>query len=196
MENCCIFAGNEIVMKFEDVLHNGMLWAVVYDGDTQDILTTTLSEWLDPVALRAFFTHNRDDLLSSFHITNLDTAIMDTIMDAASLSEALMEVRSGAGLDGLFRPLENSRIQEMVLSREKAKGKRTSGHASWLRLYAIKLDKDIYLITGGTIKLTQKMSDRPHTRNELEKIERVRNRLLDLGIVDTDGVLDYNKTEI
>lgn len=183
-------------MKFEDVLHNGKLWAVVYDGDTQDILTMTLSEWLDPVALRAFFIQNRDDLLSSFHITNLDTAIMDTITDAASLSEALMEARSGAGLNGLFRPLENSRIQEMVLSREKAKGKRTSGHASWLRLYAIKLDKDIYLITGGTIKLTQKMCDRPHTRNELEKIELVRNRLLDLGIVDADGVLDYNKTEI
>ena len=76
----------------------------------------------------------------------------------------------------------------MLLSREKAKGKRQTAHASWLRLYAIKLDKGIYLITGGAIKLTHLMSEREHTLNELKKMEMVRNYLLGNGIIDADGI--------
>lgn len=152
-------------MKFEDVLHTGKLWTVVYDG--------------------AFF-----------HITNLEQAIYDTIADAASLSCLILDIRPDLDLNALFRPLENSRIHEMLLSREKAKGKRISGHPSWRRLYALKLDDNIYLITGGAIKLTRQMSERPHTLNELRKMESVRNHLLDNGIVDSEGIKDYNDTKI
>ena len=183
-------------MKFEDVLHTGKLWAVVYDSDSQDILTKTLSGWMDLLSLRAFFTENRADLSAFFHITNLEQAIYDTIADTASLSCLILDIRPDLDLNALFRPLENSRIHEMLLSREKAKGKRISGHPSWLRLYALKLDDNIYLITGGAIKLTRQMSERPHTLNELRKMESVRNHLLDNGIVDSEGIKDYNDTEI
>ena len=175
-------------MRFEDVLHNGRLWAVVYDGDTQDILTKTFANWLDPWFLEDFFSRNSTDLETYFHITNIDAAIYDTIADAASLSCLILDIRPDANLDTLFRPLENQRILEMLLSREKAKGQRKSTHSSWLRLYAIKLDKGIYLITGGAIKLTHLMAEREHTLNELKKMEMVRNYLLDKGVVDADGI--------
>lgn len=175
-------------MRFEDILHNGRLWAVVYDGDTQDILTKTFANWLDPGFLEEFFSRNIKDLEAYFHITNLDQAIYDTIADAASFSCLILDIRPDADLDILFRPLENQRIREMLLSREKAKGKRTSSHNSWLRIYAIKLEKGIYLITGGAIKLTPLMSEREHTLQELKKMEMVRNYLLDSGIIDVDGI--------
>lgn len=178
----------EHCMRFEDVLHNGRLWAVVYDGDTQDILTKTFANWLNPAFLEDFFSRNSKDLEAYFHITNLDLAIYDTISDAVSLSCLILDIRPEANLDVFFRPLENQRIREMLLSREKAKGKRQSSHNSWLRIYAIKLDKGIYLITGGAIKLTHLMSEREHTLNELKKMEMVRNYLLDSGIVDADGI--------
>lgn len=128
-------------MKFVDILQNGKLWAVVYDGDEQDILSKTIGNWMDP-----------------------------------------------GYLDYLFRPLENQRIHEMLLSREKAKGKRSSTHNSWLRIYAIKLDEGTYLVTGGAIKLTHLMAEREHTLNELRKMEMVRNYLLDNGVRDADGI--------
>jgi hypothetical protein len=177
-------------MRFEDVLQNGKLWAVVYDGDNQDILTKTISNWLNPAFLEVFFNDNKKDLESYFHITNVDEAIYDTIADAASLSCLILDINPDANLDRLFRPLENQRIREMLLSREKAKGKRQSGHPSWLRIYAIKLDPEIYLITGGAIKLSYYMADREHTLNELKKMEMVRNFLIDNGIVDADGIND------
>lgn len=175
-------------MRFEDVLQNGKLWAVVYDGDEQNILTKTFENWLDPGYLENFFKKNMKDLETYFHITNLDVAIYDTVADAASLSCLMLDIRPEANLDYLFRPLENQRIHEMLLSREKAKGKRTSAHGSWLRIYAIKLGQGTYLITGGAIKLTHLMADREHTLEELKRMEMVRNYLLENGIIDIDGM--------
>ena len=169
---------------------NGRLWAVVYDGDDRDILTKTLTNWLDPEYLSLFFENNIKDLESFFHITDIDKAIYDTVVDAASLSCMILDLNPDAKLDTLFRPLENYRTHEMILSREKAKGRRTSNHGSWLRLYAIKLESNIFLITGGTIKLTHYMADRQHTLNELANIEKVRNLLLENGIIDYDSLKD------
>ena len=175
-------------MRFEDILHNGRLWAVVYDGDSQDILTKTFADWLDTSFLEEFFSRNIKDLETYFHITDLDQAIYDTIADAASLSCLILDIRPDANLDRVFRPLDNQRFREMLLSKEKAKGKRTTAHGSWLRIYAIKLEKGTYLITGGAIKLTRLMAEREHTLNELKRMEMVRNYLLDNGIIDADGI--------
>lgn len=180
-------------MKFEDVLHNGKLWSVVYEESTVDILTQTLSNWINIDYLSAFFTDNLPDLETYFKITNLDDALYDTVADAVELSCLILDINPNANLNELFRPLEPSRMTEMMLSKEKAKGKRISGHASWLRIYAIKLDDKVFLITGGAIKLTPSMQDREHTLYELKRMETVRNYLIDNGIIDRDGLIDYIK---
>ena len=179
-------------MKFADVINNQKLWAVIYDGDTIDILSKTLSEWMDPAYLRRFFSEHYADLTNYFHITNVDQAIFDTVLDAQKLSCLILDINPDADLDKLFRPLENSRIREMFLSREKAKGKGKDGHPSWLRLYAIKMDKGIYIVTGGTIKLTHLMNERKNTFDELIKMEKVRNYLLENGIFDVEGLESFN----
>ena len=78
-----------------------------------------------------------------------------------------------------------------MTGREKAKGKGNALHASWLRIYAIKIEAGVYLITGGAIKLTATMSERSHTLAELAKMEHVRNYLIDNGVYDLDGFNDY-----
>lgn len=62
---------------------------------------------------------------------------------------------------------------------------------TWLRIYAIKLEPGCYIITGGAIKLTRTMQERAHTLAELNKMEQVRNFLLDGGAIDTEGFVDY-----
>ena len=54
-ENSIVVDGKEIPvfaekepMKFVDILKNGKLWAVVYDGEDQDILSKTFGNWMDP----------------------------------------------------------------------------------------------------------------------------------------------------
>lgn len=87
----------------------------------------------------------------------------------------------------IFRPLENNRSRDILLGKEKAKLMCRPEHPSWLRLYAIKLEPGCYIITGGAIKLTRTMEERQHTLIELQKLEKVRNFLVEAGVVDTDG---------
>ena len=103
-----------------------------------------------------------------------------------------MDIDPDANLDELFRPLENTRLSEVLLGREKAKGQYHT-HASWLRLYAIRLESGRYIITGGAIKLTATMQEREHTLEELHKLNKVRDYLLSQGIFDYNGFEDYNE---
>ena len=81
----------------------------------------------------------------------------------------------------------------MLLGKEKARLRNTQRHASWLRIYAIKLDPGIYIITGGAIKLTRTMQEREHTLVELARMEKVRRYLLDNDVVDMDSFNDYQQ---
>lgn len=57
---------------------------------------------------------------------------------------------------------------------------------SLLRLYAIKLKSNCYLLTGGGIKYCRKMNESPDLQNEIEKIKKVRSFLQGLGIEDEE----------
>ena len=180
-------------MKFVDI--NGeKIWSVLYDGDEVDVLTKLFRDWNDLDFLEEFFKNNREDLASYFKITDIDLAIYDTLDDAQELRCMILDISPDADIDKMFRHLENSRIAEMLLGREKAKG-RYRTHDSWLRIYALKLESNTYLVTGGAIKLTRAMEEREHTLNELKRMEQVRNFLIEQGAVDLDGIKDIKENE-
>ena len=134
--------------------------------------------------------------MGQYEVTQeLYEAVMETIDEAKRLECVMLDIAPGANLDLLFKHLENSRFSEMTLGREKAYGKGTYRHQSWLRIYAIKIESGVYLVTGGAIKLTATMAERSHTLEELAKLERVRNFLLDRGVYDLDGFNDYIDNE-
>lgn len=178
-------------MKFDLITENGNLWAVRYDNCLDNVLDTILDQWNDVLWLRSFFKQNIEDLASYFRITDVNQAIYDTIEDSEKLQCLIMDISPDANLDKIFRPLDNGRISEMLLGKEKARLRNTPRHPSWLRIYAIKLEPGIYIITGGAIKLTRTMQEREHTLVELARMEKVRNFLLDNSIADLDSFSDY-----
>lgn len=180
-------------MTFDQITENEKLWAVRYDDCLDNVLDSILGQWNDVVWLRNFFKANLEDLTSYFKITDVNQAIYDTIDDSERLQCLIMDISPEANLDKLFRPLDNSRTSEMILGKEKARLHDSQKHASWLRLYAIKLDPGIYVITGGAIKLTRTMQEREHTLVELARMEKVRRFMLDNDIVDKDSFDDYLK---
>ena len=146
-------------------------------------------EWL-----REFFSENRNDLESYFKITDLNEAISDTIEDADKLQCLILDLTPDTDLESLFRPLDNRQAVALMLDKEKARLKNRPAHVSWLRLYAIRLEEGSFIITGGAIKLTETMPERSHTFQELAKMEKVRNFLLDENIVDRDSFEDYQNS--
>ena len=182
-------------MEFVKILEDGRLWAVKYDGDADNCFDVLFAQWYDMNWLLTFFKENLTDLSSYFHITNAYQAVMETVDEAKRLECLMFDITPDANLDTLFKLLENNRLSEMSLGREKAYGDGGYRHQSWLRIYAIKIESGVYLITGGAIKLTAKMEERSHTMAELAKMERVRNYLLDNGVYDLDGFNDYIDNE-
>jgi len=178
-------------MEFDRILEDNRLWAVKYEGETENCFDLLFSGWYDVNWLRSFFQENIEDLSSFFHITDVYEAVMETIDEARRLECLMLDISPDANLDELFKHLENNRFSEMSLGREKAYGVGGYRHPSWLRIYAIKIEPGVYLITGGAIKLTATMGERKHTLAELAKMERVRNYLLDNGVYDLDGFNDY-----
>lgn len=176
-------------MTFDKILDDGRLWAVRFDKDNQNALQKVLSQWSDAGWLADFFTQNIDDLISYFKITSVEDAIYQTMEERDELACIIMDISPEANLDHFFRPLDNSRISDMLLGKEKGRLNRRS----WLRLYAIKLSVGIYIITGGAIKLTRTMQEREHTLEELEKMEKVRNFLIQEHVFDEDSFTDYQK---
>ena len=179
-------------MTFNEITGDGRLWAVRYDGEDDDELYNVFNKWNDVLLLRNFFIANKDDLLLYYRVSSINEAVMDTIEDSELLENALLDLSTDADLNILFRPLSNY-MQESYLEKEKAKISKRKKHASWLRIYAIKLNSGIFIITGGTIKLTATMQDRPHTARELIKIEQVRRFLIDNDIADETSFEDYIK---
>lgn len=178
-------------MRFDLITENERLWAVRYDDSLDNVLDTILGQWNDVSWLRSFFKQNSADLASYFKITDVNKAIYDTIEDSERLQCLIMDISPDANLDEIFRPLDNIRTAEMILGKEKARLRNNSRHASWLRIYAIKLDPGIYVITGGAIKLTRTMQEREHTLVELARMEKVRRFMLDNDIADMDSFKDY-----
>lgn len=178
-------------MTFDDITENGKLWAVRFDGESENELSKLFAKWNDVNWLRSFFIKNIDDLNSYFKITDITQAVKDTIEDSDQLECVLLDLSPEADLSMLFRPLNNNEMSDAMLQKEKARLKRRLKHSSWLRLYAIKLVSGVYIITGGAIKLTATMQEREHTRNELIKLEKVRRYLHEENITDDTGFMEY-----
>jgi hypothetical protein len=68
----------------------------------------------------------------------------------------------------LFIPLKYSETNKTISLR---KGKINHNR---LRLYAIKLIDELFIITGGAIKISQRMQDHPSTAQELSKLSEAR----------------------
>ncbi len=161
------------------------LYSFKYEGEGMNELERLLDLWNDVVYLTDFFDE-QEEYLEYFGYESA-RAVTKTIDDARDLDELLinLESRSDYSLEQFFRPLDDREYRPVSLSRQKAKQRQ-----SWLRLYAIKIDVERFVITGGAIKLTHKMEEADHTKNELVKLERCRAYLRSKGVFDDHSFYD------
>ncbi|HEY6907602.1 MAG TPA: hypothetical protein VI230_09030 [Ignavibacteriaceae bacterium] len=183
----------EIVRIFE-LEHQG-LYAIKYENEDSDEFSRLFDLWQDIQYLEDFFETNKDDLVKSFYsYISIEKAVLQTRDDAKELQKIILGVKNDGNkklfLDDYFKPLDNITYKPDELQKSKAYG---ILEKSWIRLYAIKLDENYYLITGGSIKLTKKMSVRIHTQKELEKLNRCHAFLKENGIIDVDGIKEISK---
>lgn len=162
------------------------LYSFKYPGVEFDELERLLDEWNDIEILRNFFEDNSQDL--KYYRIEVDDAIIQTRKEANALRKKLINLSKSINpdLDSIFANLDDYESRIVELAKQKSKRR-------WLRVYALRIDTNFYIITGGAIKLTKKMGDRPHTANELDKLEFCRNYLKGKGVFDIDS---FNELDI
>jgi len=139
------------------------------------------NEWTNPEAAYEFFKTHQNDLRNY----TIDEAINRTFDDAYALEDKFYDVAENDSeqLQTIFKPLSNSHYRLSKYQRSKAYGQL---RRSWLRVYAVRLESDKYIVTGGAIKLTQTMQDRPHTQEQLNRLTQMRDYLIENGFDDSD----------
>ena len=167
------------------------LWAVRDEAKEADELNLLFRQWSNANYLLDFFLANLDDLQGFFHVKKISSAITDTMEDARVLEQLILDFPYTERLDGLVHPLSLSDNRMHELTHEKARNWERERHASWLRIYAIRVEPNVYIVTGGAIKLTATMQDREHTQIELDKLTSCRSYLQQNGIVDKDSFVDF-----
>jgi len=181
----------EIVRIYED---EDCLLAAFYEGEEDDEFSRLFEEWTDIEKLEKFFSENEEDL-QRHHWGNItiEEAIFAVRKEAITLRKRFREISEEPSKERvesfikLFKPLDLRLRNNDSFERKKVYG---TIRRSFLRMYALRIGTEMYLITGGAIKLTDTMQERKHTRKELDKLERCKQYFKDLGIIDEDGVID------
>ena len=152
-----IFAENLFSFKFEDEALNE------YER--------LLEMWNDPEYLAEFAERNKLYLKGC----SLEEFVECVLDDALTLEQTLKQY--AYSLNRFFQPLDNNEILARLLSLQKRR-------CRYLRLYAIKIDDNMFVVTGGAIKLTRTMSEHPDTVIELIKMSQCKEYLKSVGIFD------------
>ncbi|MBT0812791.1 hypothetical protein KIH41_16005 [Litoribacter ruber] len=155
----------------------GSLFAVKFEGYDKDSLEIIQEQWSSVLYLRSFFKQYQKDYLSFYPKVKINQMVIKAIDDADCLFEKLFDLandNSGASLADFFKPLDNKE-EEISYELQALKAYGVQSY-SFLRIYAVKFGQS-FVITGGAIKLTRRMKDRPHTKLELQKLEWVKEYL-------------------
>jgi hypothetical protein len=173
------------------------LYSIQFDNDYLNEFRKAFDQWEDVEYLRQFFEENKSDLQSGFYgDISVEEAVLDTIDEAGEFEEYIRreakrgEIDNEPNLNILFNTL-NKYEKSVVLEKNKAYG---VAYKSWLRIYAIRISADIFVVSGSAIKLTGEMRDRVHTQKELDKLKQTSQYLKNNGFTYADdyGFIDIN----
>ena len=163
------------------------LWSLEYEGNKLSEFEKLLDLWDDPEYMYQFCLEHLADVRKKFGYAINPEAAADELMDEAEeLLAFLVRMAKRQHFDDVlqhvFRPLNNFETNITVLQLSKASAKTKERREPKLRVYAVRMGENSYLVTGGAIKLTDRMEDREHTKNELARLKLVRDWLRREGI--------------
>lgn len=170
------------------------LYSVMYDTEGQNEFARLFDLWRDAEYLEDFFNKNTEDLKGGiWGDISIEEAMLKTIHEANRLEEKLVEIAElgkedqYSTLSTLFRPLHDTTTNIEPFESNKAKG---DDKNSWVRVYAIRIEANLFVITGGAIKLTRSMNERAHLLLELTKFDVVRAYLKDEDNYDNHPIFE------
>jgi hypothetical protein len=159
------------------------LFSFQYDKEMENELTRLLALWNDIHYLNTFIHNHHYDIP---RIYSKEDVLNQIQQDAQEIDSILLNLTNDKTYNWslFFKPLNNYEYYFVSLSGQKWRKR-------FLRLYAIKIDENCFVITGGTIKLHHLNREREHTQIEMDKLSYCRNFLQSNGVFDADSFFEF-----
>lgn len=180
-------------MKIEPI-YEPYIYSIHYDGQDECEFYRLQDQWNDVEYVVDFFTLNKELLKNDVWVKTPEpeSAARKLINDANDLIHYFDELNENTAkglkpdFDSHFHYLDGEFNYIMEYIPMKSYG---LDRPSFLRIYAIKLTDNTYLITGGGIKLADKIQNSPDIKDHvIQNIKRVRAYLRENGILDSDDI--------
>ena len=191
-------------MKFIPIFtepENCELWSTCYPEDQineeiKDIYSILMDDkWADDKYLLEFIKQNEECLnenywtgVDMFEIINNIKIEMASFDEELYLADQNKQMNNSRSLDKIFLKLHQN-IYSLNTFNETYRKARPNLSRSIIRLYGIELSDKTIIITGGTLKLKQKMIGE-NFDIELKNLKRVKTYLNKQGIIDRAGLID------
>ena len=182
------------------------LWSACFKEDYSSrgkpypVFDKIFNQWNDAGYLVGFFKNNIADLQSAFWKGMTPDKAIQNIMDEAYHFEVeLKSIELGAPgyqnstFKDVFVELNKNEFALKNTEKNFRKAK-PDFKGTMLRIYAIELEGECFVVTGGAIKLTEKMKEGNHLLKEKDRLMQVQGFLKEEGIYSLDALLEtYNK---
>lgn len=190
-------------MKFVPIFvseNDCKLWSVCYpehqvNGKDRDVFNILFEQWSSRHYLKTFLTNHESDLEDPFWYGTGKTDLIDQIEiereDFITELYAIETKQSGyenMSLRSIFKKLHTNIYSLNFKGDSYRKGKPFISRPI-LRIYAIELEDETFVVTGGALKLTRTMAGLIFKR-EFARLDRVKEFLDRNGIMNHQGLIE------
>lgn len=162
------------------------LYSIGEEGEV-DAYHQLFDDWTSVDWLVSFFDSHHTQMDPAFWGSAVDPEVASsrTLDEAYEMEDTIIELANNSrdgtipDFDSYFVPLGGEYAYVWNHTPVKAYG---PAKPSLLRLYAIKIEPNCYLLTGGAIKYCKTMAESEELVKELKTIERVKDYLKECGI--------------
>lgn len=175
-------------------IYSPYIYSIKYDGQEENEFDRLFAEWSDIEYIMDFLEKNKSFLKATvwYRTPEPESAVRQVLNETEALELLFDELAENTengrqpDFDSHFHYLEGKYKFELNYQPMKSY---SNGRPPLLRIYAIKMDKNTYLITGGGIKLSDTIQNSPGLKEHvLQDIDRVRGWLKANGILDSDDM--------
>ncbi|WP_295118584.1 hypothetical protein [uncultured Chitinophaga sp.] len=181
----------EIICIFEKRHCEDALWAIKFHENMPDEFNRLFGLWNDHEYVSAFCEAHEDKLQSVFgQGVTVNDAVDEIIDEAVLLERQLYYFFRYKKLQEIFRPLHNNVYMLHALQQSKA-APILKKRSPALRIYALRMSANTFIITGGAIKMTRTMWEMEHLQKELRKLNMAVTWLKENGLHSSESLNDF-----
>lgn len=173
------------------------IYSIKFDNEESDEYSRLLEEWSDMEKVKDFFERNKSymsDYMSKC-IKNFYEAAEQVSDEADALEYTLCDLYENTqngiepDFDSFFKPLDGLYSLSIDYMPTKSYG---NGRPPLIRMYAIKIISNVYVITDGGIKIAKKIQESPELKDHVfKKINQVREFLKFHNIISSEDLKTY-----